>query len=279
MISQDYILQMSIDLIKENGFILKIARSRWYPAKTLMDTDYTDDIAFPANTPTQANSLLHRLEQAAGGISLHVNEDKTEYMCFNQEGDISTLNGGSLKLVDKFMYLSSSISSAESDINIWLAQAWTTIDRLLIIWKSDLSDKIKCNFFQTVVVSILLYGCTTWTLIKHIEKKLDRNCTRMLQTILNKSWKQHPTKQQLYGHLPPIAKTIHIRWTRYVRHCWRSKDELINNVLLWTPSRRCASVGRPTRTYLQWFCRDVGCSLEEAIDNRDKWQESQGNLC
>ena len=73
---------------------------------------------------------------------------------------------------------------------------------------SDMIDKMKRSFFQTAVVSVLLYGCTTWTLIKRLEKKLDGNYTRMLRTILNKSWRQHPKKHQLYGHLPPITKTI-----------------------------------------------------------------------
>ena len=96
---------------------------------------------------------------------------------------------------------------------------------------SDLFEKIKRNVFQAAVVSILLYGCTTWTLTKPIEKRLDGNCARMLRAISNKSWKQHPTKQQLYGHLPPIWKTIQIRRTRHVEHCWRRKDGLINDVL------------------------------------------------
>ncbi len=79
---------------------------------------------------------------------------------------------------------------------------------IIIIWKSDLTDEMKRSFFQAAVVSILLYGCTTWTLTKRLEKKLDDNYTRMLRAILNKSWRQHPTRQQLYGHLPPITKTI-----------------------------------------------------------------------
>ena len=87
------------------------------------------------------------------------------------------------------------------------------------------------NFFQAVFMLILLDGCTTWRLTKCIEKKLDCNCTRMLRAILNKSWKQHLTKQQLYSHLPPISKTIQIRWIRYAGHCRRSKDELISDVL------------------------------------------------
>ena len=94
---------------------------------------------------------------------------------------------------------------------------------------------MKGRFFQTAVVSILLYGCTTWTLTKQLEKKLDSNYTRMLWVILNKSWQQHPTRHQLYGHLPPIIKTIQVRWTRHAGHCWRSRDELISDVLLWIP--------------------------------------------
>ena len=75
----------------------------------------------------------------------------------------------------------------KKDIDIRLTNAWTAIDRLLIIWKSDLTDKMKRSFFQAAVVSILLYGCTTWTLTKRLEKKVDGNYTRMLRAILNKS--------------------------------------------------------------------------------------------
>ena len=131
----------------------------------------------------------------------HVNAHKTEYMCLNQTGDISTLGGSSLKLVDKFTYLGSSVSSTEKDIDTRLAKAWTANDRLSVIWKSDVTDKVKRSFFQAAVVSILLYGGTTWTLTKWMEKKLDGNYTIMLRTILKKSWRQHLTKQQLYDHI------------------------------------------------------------------------------
>ena len=181
--------------MKDNGFKLAKERSRRYPTQTITDTDYVDDIAILANTPTQAKTQLHSLERAAAGTGLHINADKTENMYFNQRGDISTLNGSSLKLVDKFTYLGSSVSSTEIDINTRLAKAWAAIDRLSVEWKSDLTDKIKRSFFQAAVVSILLYGCTTWTLTKRREKKLDGNYTTMLRAILNKSWRQHPTEQ------------------------------------------------------------------------------------
>ena len=175
IICLDYELRTSIDKIRENGFELTKKRSRRYPAKTITDADYADDIEILANTPNRAETLLHSLERAAAGIGLRVNAHKTEYMYFNQTP---------LKLVDKFTYLGSSVSSTEKDIDSRLTKAWTAIDRLSIIWKSDLTDKMKRGFFQAAAVSILLYGCTTWMLTKRLEK-LDGNYTRMLRAILN----------------------------------------------------------------------------------------------
>ena len=111
---------------------------------------------------------IYSLERAAASIGLHVNAHKTEYMCYNQTGDISTLEGTPLKLVDKFTYLGSSVESTEKDIETRLTKAWTAINRLSTIWKSDLTDKMKRSFFQAAVTSILLYGCTTWTLTKRL---------------------------------------------------------------------------------------------------------------
>ena len=150
IICLDYMLRTSIDLIKENCFKLAKERSRRYSIQTITDADYADDIALLTNTPAQAETLLHSLEWAAAGIGLHVNSDKTEYMCFNQWGDISTLSGSSLKLVDKFTYLGSSVSSTEKDIKTQLAKTWTAINRLSVIWKLDLTDKIKkIKFFPS----------------------------------------------------------------------------------------------------------------------------------
>ena len=197
-------------------------------------------------------------------------------MCYNQTGNITTLDGASLRLVDKFTNLGSSVSSTENDIDTRLTKSWTAIDRLSIIWKSDLTDEMKRSFFQAAVVSILLYGCTTWMLTKRLEKKLDGNNTRMLRAILNKSWRQHPTRRQLYGHLPPITKIIQVRRARHAGHCWRSKDELVSDVLLWTPTSGQAKAGRPARTYIQQLCEDTGCNLEdlpEAMNDKEKWRE------
>ena len=151
----DYVLRTSIDRMKDNGFRLTMERSRRYPAHTITDADYADDIALLANAPAQVETQQHSLERAAAGIGLHVNADKTEYMCFNQRGDISALNGSSLKQVDKFTILGSSVSSTKTYINTRIAKAWTAIDSLSVIRKSDLTDKMKCIFLLAAVVSIL----------------------------------------------------------------------------------------------------------------------------
>ena len=267
IICLDYGLRASIDKIRENGFELTKKRSRRYPAKTITDADYADDRAILANTPDQAETLLYSLERAG----FYANAHKTEYMCYNQTGDISTLEGIPLKLVEKCTYLGSSVESTEKDIESRLTKAWTVINRLSIIWKSDLTDKMKRSFFQAAVTSILLYGCTTWTLTKRLEKKLDGNYTRMLRAILNKSWRKHPTRHQLYGHLHPITKT---RRTRHAGRCWRSRDELIRNVLLWTPTHGHEKAGRAARTYIQQLCEDTGCCPEDlprAMNDREEW--------
>ena len=213
------------------------------------------------NAPAQAEILLH---------NLHTKRIHVLYT-----GHISTLGGSSLKLVDKFTFLGSSVSSTEKDIDTRLTKAWRAIYRLAVIWKSDLTDKMKCSFFRAVVVSILLYRCTTWALTKRMEKRLDGNYARM-RAILNKSWRQHPTKHQLYSHLPPITKNINVRQTRHAIHCWRSRDDLITDVLPWTPAQGRAKTGRPAWTYIQQLCEDTWCSpddLPEAVNDREEWRE------
>ena len=244
--------------------------------KTITDADYADDLALLANTPHQAETLLHSLERAAAGIGLHVNAQKTEYMCYNQTGNITTLDGASLRLVDKFTYLGSSVSSTENDIDTRLTKAWTAIDRLSIIWKSDLTDEMKRSFFQAAVVSILLYGCTTWTLTKRLEKKLDGNYTRNVESnieqILATTPHETPTVRPLASHHKNYTgQTSQTRRTLLEKQGrarkWRTP---------WTPTYGQAKAGWLARTYIQQLCEDTGCNpedLPEAMNDREKWRE------
>ena len=100
----------------------------------------------------------------------------------------------------------------------------------------------------------------------------------MLRAILNKSWRQHSTRHQLYHHLPPITKTIQVKRSRHAGHCWRSRDELISDVLLWTPTYGRAKAGRRARAYIQQLFEDNGCSPEDlpaAMNEWEKWRERE----
>ena len=146
-----------------NDVTLKKQKADDILQKKKTDADSADDLVLLANTPAQAESHLHSLEQAATGLGLYVNTNKTEQTCFKQKkGTISTPSDEPLKLVDQFTYLGSNISSTESDVSIRLAKVWSSVDRSLIIWKSDLFDNIKRDCFQALAVSLLLYGCTIW---------------------------------------------------------------------------------------------------------------------
>ena len=162
-------------------------------------------------------------------------------MCYNQTGNIATLDGASLKLVDKFTYLGSSVSSTEKDIDTRLTKAWTAIDRLSIIWKSDLTDKMKRSFFQAAVVSILLYGCTTWTLTKRLERRLDGNYTRMLRAVLNKSRRQHT-------HETPTIRTLAPHHKNYTSSTNQTRGTLLEKQR--RAHKRCTPVDPHS-----WMCK------------------------
>ena len=276
IICLDYVLRTSIDKIRENGFELTKKRSKRYPAKTITDTDYADDLVLLANTPNQAETLLHSLERAAAGIDLHVNVHKTEYMCYNQTGNITTLDGASLRLVDKFTYLGSTVSSTKNDIDTRLTKAWTAIDRLSIIWKSDLTDEMKRSFFQAVVVSILLYGCTTWTLTKRKEeetwRQLHKNVESNIEQVLATTPHETPTVRPLASH--------HENYTGWTSQTRQTLPEKQGRARKWRtpmdPTYGQAKAGRPARTYIHQLCEDTGCDpedLPEVMNDREKWRE------
>ena len=135
----------------------------------------TDDIALLTNTPAQSEYVPHSPEQATKGTGLFVNANKIHIMCFIRKRSHLHCKWQATrtsKQVNKFIYQGSYISSTEKSDRISLAKAWNTIGRLLIIWISDFSDKIKWDFFQVAFLSILLHRCTTLTLMKRMEKNL-----------------------------------------------------------------------------------------------------------
>ena len=275
IICLDYILRTSIDTIKENGLTLTKSRSPRFPNNTLTDADYADDLGLFTNTIGEASALLHSLEHAAQDIGLYVNADKTKHMCVNTQGTMNTINGELVKEVNDFTYLGSQIASTRKDVKCRIGKAWAALTKLTKIWKSSLPKNLKRRFFQATVESVLLYGSSAWTLTKDLETRLNGTYTRMLRAVLDISWKKHPTKQALYGNLPPIAKTIKERRLRFSGHCWRAKQEIISDVLFWHPRHGKRKRGRPEKTYIDQLRDDTELSeddLKMAMLDREWWR-------
>ena len=277
LICLDYVLRISVDTCNEYGLVLELARSR-FPTKKITDTDYADDLALLPDNSYNAQKLLHILEQSAAFIGLHVNATKTEYMCYKQDGPIEALNKTPLKKVDDFVYLGSNIASTETNVLIRIFRAWSDLDRLQTIWKSTPPEQIKKGFFRAVVELVLLYGSSAWTLNKNLENKLNGTYTRMLRAILKIHWSIHPSKEHLYGNFVQITLVIKERRTRFAGHYHKSKDEVVSDLILWTPKHGKAKVGGPSKTYTKQLTENADCQAEDlprAMEGREYWRESQ----
>ena len=106
--------------------------------------------------------------------------------------------------------------------------------------------------------------------------RLDGTYTKMLRAILDVSWKERKTNKELYGNLTKITDTLRIRRLKFIGHCWRRKNELINKILTWVPKHGKRKRGRPAINYLDQIRNDTGMSIEElqnTMDDRDKWRK------
>ena len=238
--------------------------------------DFADGIALIISSLFNAQNLLLSLESAAKCVGLNFNESKTEYI--NKTSDLTTqlktLSGYILKCKDDYKYLGSFISSSEKDFNARKGMAWSACNNLHKIWTSKLHVSIKIQLFKTLIVPILLYGCETWTLSKRMEKRLDGVYTRLLMRVQNLSWKRHPTKQVIYGDLPPVSSIVRSKRAQFAGHCFRATTEIISSLVLWKPK----SVGRRSRklSFVDTLKRDTNLQdqdLKTAMLDRECWRE------
>ena len=115
-----------------------------------------------------------------------------------------------------------------------------------------------------------------------LRNRLDGTYTRMLRAVLGVSWKEHKTNKELYGNLPKITDTLMIRRLRFIGHCWRKKDEVISDLLLWEPKHGARKRGRPATTYVDQLRNDTGLSITELksiMGNRKEWMKQACRFC
>ena len=282
VICLDYVLRKAFDHHTNLGFTLQQRRSRRFPAKNITDADYADDLVILANNIVDAEKLLHNLENAASEIGLYINVSKTKFMTLNViDGSITSINGENIEKVDDFQYLGSFVASTSRDVDVRIGKAWSAINNMSQIWESNLSTRIKKSFFRATVESILIYGSTTWTLTASLERKLNGTYTRMLRAALNVSWQDHIPNNILYGETPLLSETIQRQRLGFACHCWRNKNELAGELVLWDPTHGQRKIGRPALVYPDILVRDTGCQYNElpnAMSDRDNWR-NRVKLC
>ena len=275
----DYVMRVSVDKISNFGFLLHRRRGPRNPAIHITDTDFADDIALISSQIESAQRLLISLESAANCVGLYLNESKTEYLTLNLDDSlpkiIKTISGIELKCVLDYQYLGSFISSSEKDFKIRKALAWSACNRLHKIWSSDFLDsELKVKIFKITIEPILLYGSETWSLTRKLEKQLDGTYTRLLRRVKNLSWRDHPTKDTIYGSLKPISLTLKAKRVQFAGHCLRASSEVISSLVLWKP--RLAKQRSRKFTFPDAICRDTGlnfCDLPNAMHDRDSWRQ------
>ena len=274
----DYVMRMAIADEGDNlGFTVTTRRSRRQPAKILTDLDFADDIALLSNTLQQAQTLLSRVESAAASVGLLMNATKTKFMAYNTDMNItlSASDGSLLDKVGDFQYLGSWVDDSEKDFKIRKALAWKACNKMSTIWKSNLSMSIKVKFFRAAVESILLYGSEGWTLNNKLEARLDGCYTRLLMMVKNLNWKNHPSREQIYGDIPKISEVVRYRRLNFAAHCARRLDEPVSGLVFWNPTHGRRAQGKPRLTFPKLLSLDAGMEQQELLKlmlDRGQWR-------
>ena len=281
----DYALREAFNITNsECRVVIEPRRGYRQPEIRIRDLAYADDIALLNKSIKLAENLLHSVEQSASQLGLHLNASKTEVLtsCINDPYEIKSLSGETLKHVKNFKYLGAHVPSSAYDHNIRKGLAWTAVNKLERIWKSNLSKSLKIKFFRACVESILLYNSETWTLTKALEIRVNGLYTKLLRRALNVSWKDHVSNNDLYGDLPLLSATIKQRRLRFAGHCFRAEDQPINKLLFWSPSQGKRGRGAGIKTYSKLLKEDTGLASEKEIQdlmkNRRLWRQRVDNI-
>ena len=170
--------------------------------------------------------------------------------------------------------------SSAKDIKIRKVKAWTALNDMSRVWKSEISRNVKARFFFATVESVLLYGSETWTLTPALEKSLDGCYTRMLRAAFNISWQDHLTNDELYLNIPRVSEKVRSRRHRLAGHCYRHPELPAHQVLLWQPTHGRRSRGRPAASFTKTLMKEAQAEsmeeLQHLLGDRDLWRTVSG---
>ena len=194
---------------------------------------FADDIDLMGGTNNELQDLTNKLANRANAYGMEISAEKSKIMV-NSTDDISaniTMNGEPLEEVHQFKYLGATLSKdggSTAEVCIRIAQAISAMARLERVWRSRITFQTKYKLFKSLVVSILLYGCESWTLMAVTEKKIQAFENKSLRRLFGISWREHKTNEyvhktveDLVGPQEPLLGTVKRRKLIWFGHVTR----------------------------------------------------------
>ena len=258
--------------------------------RNVTDLRFADDIDGLAGSEEELISLITTIDNTSNKYGMEINTDKTKIMTNNPAGFTQEvlLNGKALEPVQNFKYLGAIVAdgSSKPEICARIAQASAALAKLKQIWTSSkISLTHKLKLANSLVVSIFLYGCESWTLNAALEKKIKAFEMKVYRRLLNISWRDHITndevRERLADLLPEddLLTTIKKRKLRWYGHVTRG--ESLSKTFLQGTVPGTRSQGRPKKTWndniLEWAKMNTTETLRTAKD-RDQWKEIIRNI-
>ena len=287
-----FLFLLVIDWLMRSSVEGKRTGIRWNMMDTLEDLDYADDIVLLSESWRHGQTKLERLNQVSKSTGLKINKKKTESLRVNATNNNTfKVDGEDLNEVSTFVYLGATVTTtggAAEDIGARIGKARRAYLRLSNIWKSNvLRRNTKIRIFRACVVSVLLYGCSTWRMTEGDEHKLDTFFHKCLRKILKIYWPSRKTNEEVrrlagMGRISDIVRTR--RW-RFIGHILRGPNNSHARIALkWTPAAGKRRRGRPKETWRRTAERERRLlnftSWEEAgaaARNRDRWRNLIGS--
>ena len=204
-----------------------------------------DDIDLTGGSHAELQDLTSKLVDSAGAFGMEGSSEKSKIM-INSRKDIAaniTMNEEPLEQVDNFKYLGASLSkdgTCTAEVRIRIARATASMASLQKIWRSNTSFKTKYKLNHSLVLSTLLYGCETWTLMADTEKRIQAFEMKCMRKLLRISYLERKTNkfvrarvQSFVGPREPLLATVKRRKLQWFGHVTRH-DTLSKTILQGT---------------------------------------------
>jgi hypothetical protein len=263
----DYIMRKAMAGLKGVTLINKTKGKQF----SITDMDYADDICIMSDDLEQLQACLLRVQEEALSVGLRINflPGKTELLVLDYTGKPPTDNilynntGGEVAHTKEYKYLGAQVVDQDKELKRRIGLAWGVLKKLECMWKSPLTRTGRIILFNSLVLEIFLYGCTTWTLRVSDMRLLTGSYTRMVRYVLQKKVYNYNTRISndiLLEGFHDLEREIVRRRLVFAGECARAPKQYISVILLAESTKTGA--GHHT-TYTSMLMKCTGLSLKE----------------